>query len=189
MTEPLFKLGRGPIGEDEQEFAHGDVFLRESIGGRERVVLGAARGHVDLLLDLARGVEGPYWVLFVLVLSRQGSAEIGRYQSERMVGYEELEGFLDRFRDFLERDGRHHLWVATDGGAQQFIYDHHQRIYAYGAVDLAESVARARGMTPGEADLCVPHSHHYHASFDEDEAALLAYWPWRRTPLQPGDDD
>ena len=96
MTEPLFKLGRGPIGEDEQEFAHGDVFLRESIGDRERVVLGAARGHVDLLLDLARGVEGPYWVLFVLVLSRQGNAEIGRYQSERMAPYEELEGFLDR---------------------------------------------------------------------------------------------
>lgn len=91
-----------------------------------------------------------------------------------------------RFGAFLEQDGRHHVWLASP--ENMLVYDRHQCIYAYGDLDAYERVLRARGFRPGQAELPVPHTHHYHAQFDDAEDEVMAYWAWRHSPLRDGDE-
>jgi hypothetical protein len=201
-----FKLGQGAPGSS-RAVVHPDVYERQRTTGDGRLCLAPRSGHVDLMRALARtwsdggngdgggggGAEadraegaGGCAVLYVLLVARLGKREPGRYQSPAPLRLEEAEEFLERFQEFFECDGRHHVWLASRNGAV-LVYDHHQWIYAYGDLDAYERVARERGLTPGKLELPVPHSHHYHAAFDDEEDAVIGYWEWTGTPLCDGD--
>jgi hypothetical protein len=139
------------------------------------------------MLDLSRGMQGPFGVLYVLLVSRQGH-EQGRDQNPTPVGRHDLELFLYSCQEFFEQDGRHHLWLMSTNGEGQFIFDNHNVVYAYGDLDAYERVLRGRGFREGAIRTPAPHSHHYHAAFDVCESDVLAYWDWKRFPLKDSDD-
>src|SRR5262245_22305098 len=121
----------GPERDALTEFTYPYIWSKEVHPGWQRLVIGAEAKEIELILELCRGMHGPFVVLFVLIASRLGNPE-GRYQSRGGLSYADLELFLYTFQEFFEQDGRHHLWVISASGEGQFIFDRHNVVYAYG---------------------------------------------------------
>jgi len=139
--------------------------------------------------QLATVMNEPFFVLYVLVIPRNGAAERGRYQGPIPISLEELRAFLREFRKFFENDGRHHLWVGSADKSSLLVYDRHNVVYAYGPVGQFKKVIESSGLCESEViRFPVPHTHHYNAEFDEEERRLLACWPWKVFPLQGTDE-
>ena len=149
---------------------------------------GACDGHVPLVLELCREIEGPFGILYVQIISMNGVGE-GRYQDPGPVEFGELAEFLNKFRTFIEQDGRHNLWVLSRNGDDQLIVDRHNIIYAYGDLDRYEEYLGAAGFRLGVVGIPSPHAHHYNHEFDPDHEELMAYWQRQKFPLEPGDDN
>jgi hypothetical protein len=140
------------------------------------------------MIDLLRVMPEPFWILYVLTVPRGGSQD-GRYQSANALLRQQAQEFLIRFDQFLENDGRHHVWVKAVSGSDLLIYDKHNVIYAYGRLAEFEAVLSDRGLTKVEAvRFPSPHTHKYNASFDQDERDVLRYWNWKQSPLQDSDE-
>ena len=182
----LAKLS-GPDVDSSIEFVHPNIWQREEHSAWSRLLIGAREREIQLILDLCRGSPGFFGVLYVLLVSRLGHSE-GRYQNPEPISYEDLELFLYTFQEFLEQDGRHHLWVTYVTGEGQFIFDNHNMIYAYSDLDRYESELQARGFRRGSVVVPAPHCHNYHGEFDQSEDELMTYWDWKRFPLEPDDD-
>lgn len=183
----MHKLGVIRDSQDEPH-AHADTWdLQETVGPR-RLVIAPSGGHVALMLELAGCLKGPFWLLYVLLVSRRGR-DPGRYQRPFPAEPAALRSILEEFRDFLELDGRHHLWILSAAGKGTLVYDHHNLLYAYGPLEGYEEVLLRRGFRRDPVSIPAPHTHNYHPEFDDDEDRLLRRWDWKRTPLQDGDDD
>jgi hypothetical protein len=77
---------------------------------------------------------------------------------------------------------------VADGA--MLVYDRHNLIYAYGHLEEWKLLLRQIGMkeVAGAAiKVPVPHSHHYHEFFDEEEHRLLNFMPWHQNPLREQD--
>jgi hypothetical protein len=126
-------------------------------------------------------------ILYVLVVPRDGTAESGRYESPDFIGIDEVSMFLGEFSEFLECDGRHHVWIACpDHG--NLVYDRHNVVYAYGDLTSYATVAESHGMSKKQFAIPVPHWHAYHAEYDAIEHRLLKRWEWIHSPLRPQDE-
>jgi len=141
---------------------------------------------VQLMLRLARCLEGPLAVLYLL-LERCGSRPKGRYQSPFPLGRRKVVAFFERFARFLEQDGRHSFWIMTGGCAERIVHDRHRVIFAYGPTPRFERVLAAEGYAPGPFTLRTPHGRRGRPELDAEARRLLDWWPWIRTPLWPGD--
>jgi hypothetical protein len=182
----LAKFG-GPDRDTSVEFAHPNVWHREEHPGWSRLAIGAREREIPLILELCRDMSGPFGILYVLIVSRRGR-DPGRYQSPEPIAYDALERFLHTFREFLEQDGRHHLWVTSLSDEGQFVFDRHNMVYAYGDLDRYESHLDSAGFVRGQVAIPFPHSHHYHTEFDTAEDELMEYWRWKKFPLEPDDN-
>ena len=163
------------------------VWQREKTTGPERLRIACADAPVDLLLALA-GATGHVEGFLLYVVARPVHVAKGRYQSPRL-SLEKTSALLGRFRRFLESDGRHHVWIAFPPSPDLVVYDHHNLLFAYGALESYESVLRTRGYSTGSVRISVPHTHHFHSELSGEEDALLASLPWIRSPERPGDHD
>lgn len=186
-----------------RRFEHPDVWESQVTGAHPRLAVAPAKGHVLLMLGLLRCLPGPYQILYVLVVPLR-AAEPGRYQCPETLDFDEVERFLTEYRDFLESDGRHNIWVRSASGAGQLVYDRHNIIYAYGRAPWAlgrragpprplacfKQVLRARGLTEGRIALPVPHGHEYHPEYHDSEERIMKRWKWLAGPLvEPTDVD
>jgi hypothetical protein len=185
--EDRYKLGH--LSPEEQRLEFPNVWTIEETTGPKRLVLAPAIGHVQLMLHLTNEMPEPFWVLYVLTVSRV-DCEPGRYQSDGPKTRREIEQFLIRFAEYFENDGRHHLWVGSEPGPELLVYDRHNKIYAYGAIDRFSRVLIGSGLTLSPSvPIPFPHTHHYHSTFDEEEKAIMNYWEWRQFPLHESDED
>ena len=183
-----FKFGHlTPEGADV-EYHYPNVYEWERTTGPARLIIAPRTGHLDLMRELASCWQAPSWVLYVLAIPR-GDGEGGRYQSPEPLTRPALEAFLTEHRDFLERDGRHALWVASVDGEGTVVYDRHNVLYAYGPLEAFEDVLTEHGLRRGPVELPVPHSHHYHDHHDASEARLLQAFDWIYSPPRDGDED
>ncbi len=183
----MIKLG---AGEDcRAAVTYPDVWQLEKTKGPERLRIGPASRHVEILLAIAESWPTEYYLLYVLLTPRLGKREPGRYQSPAPLSFERVAEFCRRFAPFLEGDGRHHLWIGSVGDAGLLVYDHHQWIWAYGDLAAYMQLLDSRGFMEGEVRAPVPHSHNYHSEFDAEEDEIFAFWDWKYFPLQPDDDD
>jgi hypothetical protein len=191
MAAP-YKFGTPDPAADSgtSEWQYGNVWATGGTnGGGSRLVIAPAQGHIETLLKLLPAMTGPFWLLYVLVVPR-GHAESGRYQSPEPQSEVEVKDFLTSFSGFLEKDGRHNLWIASTSSSQMLIYDRHNVIYAYGPLDAWKQLLAADAFT--EVPMIrfpSPHAHHYHESLDSEEDRLLSYYDWRRTPLKSSDEN
>jgi hypothetical protein len=163
-----------------------NVYERQQTSGPARLVLAPSGSCLPLVRQLVATLQSPVYLLYILT-SPRGPREPGRYASE-LMSVEEAGAFLLEFGEFLDRDARHHLWIAAPDGSSMIIWDPHQIIYAYGDLDAFTHVAQRLGMSPGPVRVAVPHEHRYHALFNTVEDEIFARIQWHHSPLRPGDD-
>jgi hypothetical protein len=184
--ETAYKFGWIPNGERRYEYL--DIFAVEKTSGPRRLVIAPSANHVSILIDLLQVMSEPFGILYVLVVPRGGS-DAGRYQIANPVSREQAEEFLNRFKEYFENDGRHDIWIASVSDSGQLVYDRHNVIYAYGPLLEFENVLLGRGLANAEfVRFPSPHTHNYHAAFDQDERDVLHFWHWKRSPLRESDE-
>lgn len=153
-----------------------------------RLKIGASADQIQLMLKLSSCLDAPYFCLYVLVTPRDGSMKAGRYQSPPIESREVLADFLLKFREALQTDGRHHIWVGNAANEGLIVYDKHNVIYAYGPIDKYLSTLHAYGHKAGVVDIPYPHSHSFRSENDEAIRNLLTYWDWQYFPLVASED-
>lgn len=170
------------------DYDYGNRYFREPCGDSERLVIGASGSNIQLLDSLAAVYpRQEYYALYVLLLSHAGRSP-GRYQSPPMASHEDLQVFIYTFQEFLEGDGRHHLWIGSPGSADLLVYDQHDVIFAYGALDKFERVLVDCEFTAEEFWFPSPHTHSYDPANVREEDAIMSYFEWQFFELQPGDE-
>jgi len=180
----------GCIRDDkEEEYSYPDIWTLEKTSGSDRLVIGPSAQHVSLMLELLSLIPEPLAILYVLVVPRTEGVTAGRYQSSTPRFREQTESFLTRFGDYFERDGLHHIWIASMSTSDLLVYDRHNVIYAYGQLAAYEKILVQRGLK--RADVVafpVPHVHNYNAVYDSEQNAILRYSQWNESPLQEQDE-
>jgi len=184
--QTAYKLGY--LNPEEQPFVHPNTWAVEETSGPSRLAIAPAENQVKVLLRLMEAMPEPFWVLYVLAVSRTGN-QLGRYQSAEPKSREAIELFLREFAQFFENDGRHHIWISSELGPELLVYDRHNKIYAYGPLEEFSETLSEIGLTPASSiEIPSPHMHRYNQAHDEDESRLMNYWEWFRTPLLDSDD-
>src|ERR1700722_5521610 len=130
-------------GEEDAPYDYGNRFFEQSMSQGSRLVVGPSEGHVQLMLSLAAEIDrelksGEFYILFVLLLSRLGRHEPGRYQSNLFQSLEQLAEFMWSFQEFFESDGRHHVWIGHRQGT--VVYDQHDVLFVYGPIERLRSL-------------------------------------------------
>jgi hypothetical protein len=154
----------------------------------QRICATTTAGYIDLLLALTAALPEPFFVLYVLALSRKGENEAARYQSGE-VSHAAIQPFFEHFEDYLENDGRHHIWIHSPESSATLVYDNHDVIYCYGPLDTFSTILQNNGLKAvDEIQRIGPHSHCYNQEFDNCEGELLKFFKWTKSPLQSQDD-
>jgi hypothetical protein len=183
----LFKVGHYIDREWLEHTFPKRFFIQRSDNRSPRIIAGVQSGDTLPFRHLTLVTEGPYYLLYVLHTPR-GEGERGRYQSP-LLNTGQIEEFLTRFGTFLTRDARFDLWSHSLKDAATLVWDRHDYLYAYGPLEQFRAHLLNLGYEESD-DFCVPspHDHYYHAELDEDAAALLNFFQWSRSPLQPSDE-
>jgi hypothetical protein len=182
----MFKLGHF-IDNEWREHSHPPVFdLLPTDAGAEKIITTAPGGDPLIFRSLMRGLSDPLNLLYVLHTPR-GEAEPGRYQSPEIT-FEAAASFIARFALFLQADARFDLWVHSPDDEATIVWDRHNLIYVYGVSTLAAESLRSLGFHQGSPAIPVLHEHYYHPALDGDAKALISYFDWRFSPLQPADE-
>lgn len=121
----LVKFMAGDLNSTEVEFDYGKIYEQSD----SSIKIAASKNQFQLLFELLNDLEPPFYILYVLVVSKIGQ-EIGRYQSPIFETKSELTQFLNKYRDYLETDGRHHIWIGTIENNGLFVYYQHNVIFA-----------------------------------------------------------
>ena len=180
-----FKLGY-LAGDQWREHSYAPLFKSVSGHGADWLMVGVPSGDPLVLGKLLACLNEPYFLLYVLHTPR-GEGEPGRYQSPSLSGAE-VDEFLLRFSGLLSRDARHDFWIHSPPSRGTLVWDRHNILHAYGPLDCYRSNLQALGFMEGAVEVPVPHEHHYRDEFDADARALIDALDWRRTPLQPQDE-
>ena len=187
MIEPYVKFGH-IVSDEELDFTYPDIWVQEKTTGPNRLAIAPRQKQTELLIDLMSTMDGPFGILYVLVVPR-GGGMAGRYQSPEPLNADHVQSFLNRFRRFLEEDGRHSLWIASVNSSSLLVYDRHNIIYAYGDLDRIKQVLLHHSLEErGSLNLPVPHIHRYHAAYDELEDEILSSCDWIFSELRDSDE-
>jgi hypothetical protein len=177
-------------GEDIRavNYRYGDIFQSEMKPKVNRFIIGPNRGHIDLMLSLAKTWDGSFFILYILLTPDSERRKPGRYQCPYPLSEKDLRIFCDKFRGFLEGDGRHHFWIASIENRGMLIYDQHDIIYAYGNLEMYKSILLQADYTERPVNIPSPHTHHFWPENHEQGEALLEYFEWVYSPLHPYDE-
>jgi hypothetical protein len=187
MTD-LYKFGWLPDGTNIERYQYPNAWAREKTTGQDRLVIAPTTLYVEILKTLTACMQGPYLLLYVLVVPR-AKGEAGRYESEFSFTLEQVEKFLDDHAASLENDARHNLWIRSTSGNELLVYDRHNVIYAYGPLEQFIAALASRGLTESEQiRFPSPHAHQYHPEFDLDQQHILQNESWVVSPLRPTDE-
>ncbi len=159
MTNKPTKLQSIQGSEWVRHVYSNEFAFEPTASGNQRICLTTSNSYVDLLLALAATLPEPFFVLYVLVLSRKQEHEAARYQSKQLT-HSELKTFLERFEDYFENDGRHHVWIHSPESSATLVYDNHDLIYCYGPLETFSTVLQNNGLKlVDKVELAVPHGH------------------------------
>ncbi len=169
------------------EITHDYGKIYEISANGKQLKIAASKNQVDLLLKLAVSITPPFYILYVLVVTRHDN-EHGRYQSPLLETKEELNDFLTEYTEYFETDARHHIWICTIDNSGRFIYDQHNVIFAYGQLDNYITILQSEGFKDQEFSFPAPHAHAYNQSNDKFEESILQHWDWDFSPLAEEDE-
>ena len=169
------------------EITHDYGKIYEISANGKQLKIAASKNQVDLLLKLAVSITPPFYILYVLVVTRHDN-EHGRYQSPLLETKEELNDFLTEYTEYFETDARHHIWICTIDNSGRFFYDQHNVIFAYGQLDNYITILQSEGFKDQEFSFPAPHAHAYNQSNDKFEESILQHWDWDFSPLAEEDE-
>lgn len=181
----IYKFGVIKNDQDEQ-YIYPDIWSREITSNYSRLMIAPAKNQIDLMLKLAESFEGPYGILYALLISRNDN-KCGRYQCPKPLSIDELKEFCQVFKEYLETDGRHHFWVASTKVKDLLVYDQNNVIFAYGDNDIKKRILLDQGLKEEKVNFPYPHTHLYNPENDDFENKILSYFDWLYAPLQDGD--
>lgn len=168
---------------------YGNVYFREKIANDSfRLVIGSNKSKIDLILELSSTFSSESLYLLYVLLIPQAEHEKGRYASPIVPSHETLSKFLNHYKEFLENDGRHHLWVASTDSDALLVYDQHDVIFAYGNLDKYESMLASHGYAEQKFWFPAPHGHLYMPENQWIVDAMLNQLSWKYSALQEGDE-
>jgi|HubBroStandDraft_6_1064221.scaffolds.fasta_scaffold42164_5 hypothetical protein len=163
------------------------VFAQETTdAGTERIVAGVPGGDPTVFEQLVCGLELPCALLYVLHTPR-GEGQPGRYQSPELNS-EQLRSFIERFGPYFSADARFDIWAHSARERTTVVWERHNLLYGYGAIDRFGSQLLAMGFHTGKAVIPSPHQHHYRSDWDTQAAAVLAEFNWSVSPLRAEDE-
>lgn len=181
-SKRLVKFAVGALESPLEAYDYGNVFEQH-----ENVLkISASKDQIQLLLQLIEGLEPPFYVLYVLVVSRT-EKELGRYQSPLFESKSELVDFLMAYKNYFETDGRHHLWIGSVKNNDLFVYDQHNVIFSYGNIEQCRNRLIKNNYVEKAFVFPAPHVHCYHEQNDKYEEKLLSAFEWQLFPLQKQD--
>src|SRR5256885_11137333 len=101
---------------------YGNVYaIEKPTDGSKRLRIAVSYSGSQILRTLSKSLQGPFFLLYVLVIFR-GGGEQGRYQSEEL-SHDELEAMFVRYSEFWDSDGRHSVWLRSEADAATLVYD------------------------------------------------------------------
>lgn len=168
---------------------YGNVYFKEQLAnGSHRLVIGSDTSKVDLLIELSEVFESEILRILYVLLIPNAKYEQGRYTSPVVPNRDVLVQFLNHYRAFFEKDGRHHLWLASSESSEILVYDQHDVLFAYGDLDRYERVLLKKGFSEKKFWFPEPHGHSYPSGNQGIVELLLNQLPWQYSPLQAGDE-
>ena len=189
MWGEKYKLTRLDEDNNDVLYLHGNVYDVEPTTAGDRLAIAPDFNQVDLIAKLAEQFSPPYYLLYVLTVPRWDH-EPGRYESPLFEAHETLYNFLKRYREYIETDGRFHLWVGTTDNSGLLVFDHHNIIFAYGPTDKYIRVLEQEGFKKQAFSIPVPHAHNFYPDNDQYEDGIFTdwKWDWMFFPLEEGDE-
>jgi hypothetical protein len=173
-------------GDEWVQHSHAPCFARERTSDENaRVVAGVPTGDIDVLRSLLDELDPPFYALYVLHTPR-GEGPAGRYQSP-LLDASELASLISDHASLLAGDARHDFWVHSPGARSTLVLDRHNLLHGYGPLENLERRLRGLGFDDGAPTIPAPHMHHW-PELDTVAASLLRAVAWRRTALQPADE-
>ena len=163
------------------------AYARETVSSdRDRLALSLPENAIDIFRRLAELMSEPFLVLYILHTPR-GEGEKGRYQSDKITKTE-LDKFLMKYQRFFSEDARHDIWIRSITSGDMIIWDRHNDIFIYGALEKFERALDDIGFNQQSKKPLGAHQHHYRVEFDSDAATILAEFRWNKSPLQTQDE-
>jgi len=176
------KFSIGELENTETEFDYGKIYEISETS----IKISANEKQVELLTKLVNNLNPPFYFLYVLVVSRTEKG-IGRYQSPLFENRYELINFLVKYQEYFETDGRHHIWIGTTDNSGILVYDQHNVIFGYGAMNKFKKTISKIGYKEKEFEFPAPYCHSFHVENDDYEKSIVNYFDWELFPLQPQD--
>ncbi|MCZ1265967.1 hypothetical protein ACIOBL_17980 [Paenibacillus taichungensis] len=167
-------------------YAKSNVYHIQNTEHYSRIIVWSTN-VIDTLIDLVRAMEEPYFILYILNVSRTDQ-EIARYQSHDLALLD-IESFFLEFGDFIENDSRHDIWIHSPSTNSTVVYDKDNSIYIYGDIGKYQELLISKKFSNQIEPiyLPVPHSHQYNSEFDQQEIDILNFTKWYKSPLRPED--
>ena len=188
MNPPNFKFGTVENENDTnvKEYFYSNIWSVENAPQYQRLAVAPESNQIELIFELSRILPEPFGILYVLVIPRGGNEE-GRYQIAQPLSRQEMESFLNDFKDYFEKDARHHIWIASVPTNSMLIYDNHNIIYAYGELEKFQKVIEEKSLIRQDVIIPVPHVHSYNPKYDVEEKGILSEFQWKHFPLAESD--
>lgn len=162
-------------------YQHGAVYQRYD----NKLIAGVPSGDARYAISLLSLLSGPFYLLYVLHTPR-GEAEPGRYQSP-LTPKEDVVDWMTSISAFLAADGRFDLWIHDPAAGATLVWDRHDLLHAYGAVDRFAACLDSLGFVEGEPRIPSPHDHYFRQEFDGVARDIMQSRDWYRTPLRDED--
>lgn len=154
-----------------------------------RITVAPKNDKMELVLEIVRGFEMPLKIVYMLFRPGNDLSVRGRYQSRVPLCFEDVEFFCAKFKEFLETDGRHQLWILSDsdkGTQQLLICDNHGLIHVFNDTERVRSLLEKKNFCEEEITVPVPepHTHFSHSDNNVFEMELLGYWQWTHSTFR-----
>jgi len=153
--------------------------------GTECLKVTTSDSGADLLTRLGRNISPNWFFLYVLLIPHSENTA-GRYQSSVIQSYDGVVAFIQKFKSFLDGDGKHHLWLGSTTREDLIIYDNHNILYCYGPIQ--RFIHELAGFKVGFVRYPAPHTHHYNTNSTKFEQLVLDEFPWKFFPLGEHDN-
>ena len=158
-----------------------NCFVKQSISGVNRILIAKEGSSTALLSNLLGFYSEPFRLAYLLVTPPDGFQPM-KYEVDGLTS-DDVQGFLNHYRAFLEGDARHHVWIHSASGGGTLICDEHDWIYAYGSQEQVETYLVSRGFELEMPEIPFPHLHNESSSNDDVMRKLLAHYEWKAQPV------
>lgn len=185
------KYTYGTINEKNEiiTYENHDTWCIKDDSAAQRITIAPKSDQIELALEIVMGFELPFKIVYMLFRPGNVSVAPGRYMCPDHLEYKDVELFCNKFSEYFETDGRHHLWILSvnDKGIKQFlIYDNHGLLHVYDDVARIKAILDEKKFKEEEITVPVPEPHIHLSSSDNNvfERALLGYWNWTHLPFK-----